>query len=238
MRIIVITDVHANLPALQAALADIRKSGYDVIVHTGDAMGIGPYPAECMELLMNTPSIRFVMGNHESYFVNGVPDPLPPNTSDAEVEHVLWTHARLGPAFRNIMVEWPYRLEIREGGMKCAFMHYALDSSGRGFARVIRKPTAADLDGLHASTDASIVFYGHDHSPSDVQGAKRYVDPGALGCSKDSLARYCSVEISPEGLAVEHHAAIYETAGLFQAFEERKVPDRDSIQRLRFGRDI
>jgi len=68
MRIIVITDVHANLPALEAALESIRAEGYDALFHTGDTIGIGPYPAECLELLLNTPNIHFVMGNHESYF--------------------------------------------------------------------------------------------------------------------------------------------------------------------------
>ena len=237
MRLIVMTDVHANLPALQAALAHIRTNEYDVIVHTGDAIAIGPYPAECMELLMSTPNVRFVMGNHESYFVNGLPNPLPPNTTDGEVEHLLWTDAQLGSALRQAVAEWPYRLDIEEGGTKCAFMHYALDASGRDFARIIKKPTPADLDGQHASSNASIVFYGHDHSPSDVQGLRRYVDPGALGCSRDALARYCSVEISRRGLVVEHHAAVYDRTRLFEAFEERKVPERASIQRVRFGRD-
>ncbi len=238
MRIIVISDVHANLPALRSALTDIRKNGYDVIVHTGDAIAIGPYPAECMELLLNTPNIRFVKGNHESYFIDGLPDPLPSNTRPGEVEHVLWTHEQLGSRVRRIVSEWPYRLDIEECAVKCAFMHYALDASGRGFLPIIRAPRAVDLDGQHASVNASAVFYGHDHSPSDIQGVKRYVDPGALGCSKDATARYCSVEISREGLTVERHAATYDTAGLFKAFEERKVPDRDSIQRVRFGRDI
>ena len=41
MRIVVLTDVHGNLPALGAALAVIRGEGYDAIVHTGDAVGIG-----------------------------------------------------------------------------------------------------------------------------------------------------------------------------------------------------
>lgn len=41
-RIAVIADVHANLPALEAALAAIGALGCDAIVHTGDAVGIGP----------------------------------------------------------------------------------------------------------------------------------------------------------------------------------------------------
>ena len=66
MRVVVITDVHANLPALKAVLESIRVEGYDALVHTGDAIAIGPYPAECLDLLLGVPNIRFVMGNHDA----------------------------------------------------------------------------------------------------------------------------------------------------------------------------
>ena len=46
MKIAVLTDVHGNLPALQVALRAIRREGADAIFHTGDAIGIGPFPAE------------------------------------------------------------------------------------------------------------------------------------------------------------------------------------------------
>jgi predicted MPP superfamily phosphohydrolase len=55
MKIIVMTDAHANLPALQAALAAIQAEGYDLIVHTGDAIAIRPRPAETLDLLLATP---------------------------------------------------------------------------------------------------------------------------------------------------------------------------------------
>jgi predicted phosphodiesterase len=42
MRIVVITDLHANLPALQALLQAIRTHDYDALYHTGDAIAIGP----------------------------------------------------------------------------------------------------------------------------------------------------------------------------------------------------
>ena len=45
MRIAVMTDSHANLPALRTALKAIRKEGCDAVFHTGDAIAIGPYPA-------------------------------------------------------------------------------------------------------------------------------------------------------------------------------------------------
>jgi predicted phosphodiesterase len=77
MKIIVMTDAHANLPALQAALAAIQAEGYDQLVHTGDAIAIGPYPAESLDLLLATPNIRFTKGNHDQWFAEGLPNPIP-----------------------------------------------------------------------------------------------------------------------------------------------------------------
>lgn len=45
--------------------------------HTGDAIAIGPYPAETLDLLLSEPKIECVMGNHEAYFVEGLPQPRP-----------------------------------------------------------------------------------------------------------------------------------------------------------------
>ena len=52
MRIAVITDVHANLPALDAAVAAIRADGATAVYHTGDAVGIGSFPAEILDRLL------------------------------------------------------------------------------------------------------------------------------------------------------------------------------------------
>src|SRR5262245_11592812 len=97
-KLIVITDAHANLPALSAVLAAVQKEGYDGIVHTGDAIGIGPHPAECLDLLLNTPNLDCVMGNHDAWFVEGLPQPQPAWMSEGEVQHQQWTHQALDPA--------------------------------------------------------------------------------------------------------------------------------------------
>jgi predicted phosphodiesterase len=75
MRIAVFTDVHGNLPALEAALAAIERARCDAIYHTGDAIGIGPYPAECLDRLLHAPRVYCVMGNHDAWFAYGLPQP-------------------------------------------------------------------------------------------------------------------------------------------------------------------
>ena len=77
MRIVVLTDVHGNLPALNVALHSIEREGYDLLVHLGDAIAIGPFPAECLERLLALPRARLLMGNHDVWFASGLPEPRP-----------------------------------------------------------------------------------------------------------------------------------------------------------------
>ncbi len=63
MKRLFIADVHANLPALQAVLADAGTA--DAVVFLGDAVGFGPHPAQCVELLQSLSPVA-VIGNHDA----------------------------------------------------------------------------------------------------------------------------------------------------------------------------
>ena len=80
MKFAVITDAHGNLPALQAALAAI--AGEDC-----DAVGIGPYPAETLDLLLNPPRLHCQMGNHDALFAGGLPEPRPAWMGEGDLLH-------------------------------------------------------------------------------------------------------------------------------------------------------
>src|SRR5262249_47988655 len=102
VRVAVLTDAHGNLPALRAALHAIRQEGCAAVYHPGDAIGIGPYPAETLDLLLDTPNVRFAMGNHDDWFANGLPQPQPAWMSDGCVAHQNWVHSCLDPALRAV----------------------------------------------------------------------------------------------------------------------------------------
>jgi len=235
MRIAVITDAHANLPALEAVLKVIRLAGVDLIVHTGDAIAIGPYPAECLELLLSTPDVKLVMGNHESYFVDGLPQPPPAWMSDGELHHQRWTHAQLNPHLRPVLAQWPHVLEVGFEGVRAAFLHYGLVPSGRDFVPIIKHATLSHMDQVFLCHDAALIFYGHDHAASDMEGRARYVNPGSLGCYDRAMARYCFVEFHRGWFSVAHHSVSYDDADVFTAFERHRVPDRHFIYQAFFG---
>ncbi|WP_012694319.1 metallophosphoesterase family protein [Deinococcus deserti] len=64
VRLLLLSDTHANLPALQAVLQDAASRGYDQVVHLGDALGYGPFPVEVLESLRELEAIC-LLGNHE-----------------------------------------------------------------------------------------------------------------------------------------------------------------------------
>src|SRR5918997_4918929 len=221
-RIAVITDAHANLPALDAALAAIRADGVAAVYHTGDAIGIGPFPAEVLDRLLHEPLLRPVMGNHDAWFAFGLPHPRPPWMGEGESAHQRWVHAQLDPALRRVVGQWPWAIEEDMGGVPSAFLHYALDETGCGFADAVPEPDPAALDRMFAPRHAYLVFSARQRHPRPVlpvvAGRARYVNPGALGCAPEPLARYALLDIDHNGACrLAFRAAPYDSGPLFAA---------------------
>lgn len=227
MRIAVLTDAHANLPALQAALAAIRRIGVDAVWHTGDAIGIGPHPAEVLDALLAQPDARLVMGNHDEWFVTGLPPSWPEWMSPGEARHVEWVHAQLDPALREVVAGWAYDVEEDVEGVRVRFLHYPLDGGRMRRFRTLQ--SADEADALFEGIGANLVFYGHHHPFSDLQGRARYVNPGALGCHTEPLARFAILEAAAGRYTLTHHAAPYDPAPLLADLFARGVPEADFI---------
>ena len=238
VRIAVLADAHGNLPALQAALGAIRRLGCEAIYHLGDAIAIGPQPAECLDLLLDTPNLYPTMGNHELWYVNGLPQPQPEWMSDGEVIHQKWVHAQLKARHRAAIKGWPSVLEVEAEGVRLALMHYPPGPADTpsGFAPTIHRPSAEELDHLFCDYSADVVCYGHTHVAWQCTSRDTtYVNPGALGCDPAPLARFVTIECRAGRYVLEDHAVPYDDEPLYQAFEERRVPERQFLYGAFFG---
>lgn len=234
-KIAVMTDVHANLPALQAALDEIHREQCEAIYHAGDAIAIGPHPAECLDLLLRTPGMHMVLGNHEMWFAYGLPDPRPPWMSEGEVEHQKWVHAQLDPSLLATITGWPYVIDRECEGVRITFLHHAPADSPSGFAPVVPYPSGRGLDVLFGKHDTDLVFSGHTHADWNVAGRARYANVGSLRCHKEPLARFALPECHQGDYRLEKRAVRYDDASLFEALERRGVPERGFICETFFG---
>ena len=240
------SDAHANLPALTAALAALDAEQCDFVVHTGDAIGIGPHPAECLDLLLGR-GVQMVMGNHDSYFAFGLADwPY----SAGELAHQKWVHEQIDPSLRAVVAAWPWEIRTAVEGHNVVFTHYgrrqgtfAHPTYGTSIAELDSRwappginTTIADLDAMFSESAADVVFFGHDHQSLDGVASRRYVNPGSLGCGTTAEAGAAVAEAEPDGISIRRLSVEYDDRSVFEDLESREVPERDLIRRLFLSR--
>ncbi len=100
MKLAVLSDIHANLPALEAVLADIERWQPDHTIVAGDIINRGPRPAECLRLIEERVRGGWMAlrGNHEDYVLNvaSYPDRMPQGIEGAVRANVRWTLGQIG----------------------------------------------------------------------------------------------------------------------------------------------
>jgi predicted phosphodiesterase len=237
MRIAIITDVHANVIALRAVLEALETQQPDLIVHLGDAIAIGPYPAETLDLLLNTPNMLYVMGNHDWWFADGLPQPQPDWMSDGEVAHQQWTHAQLDPGLRKTVAQWPFVLERTFDGVRVAFLHYGLRDQGPDFVDIVQDATVDDFDRMFSGYEADIIFHGHTHRYAAGIGRAYYINPGALGVNHGYQAHFLLLDCSDGNYKFTRGMATYKLGDVLHELDVREVPEREFIKRVFFGRE-
>ena len=87
--IAVISDIHANLPALEAVLREIDELGIQHILCCGDVVGYGPHPRQCVELLRQR-NIPCVLGNHDLYTLQARDNPAVKDAEDELMSNSVW----------------------------------------------------------------------------------------------------------------------------------------------------
>jgi predicted phosphodiesterase len=178
MRLAIISDVHGNLRALEAVLADIRSRGVDATVNLGDCVAGPTWPRESFECLasLDVPTVR---GNHDRWIVDRPTEQLPPAGRFAQ--------EALTQEQRNVLFALPATLEL-EGGILAVHGTPTDDSTylteESHDHRMI--PAGRDLvqERLGEAISRKIVLCGHSHRQSVTQfpGGPLIVNPGSVGC--------------------------------------------------------
>lgn len=180
MRVAAIYDIHGNLPALEAVLAEIVREGADLLVVGGD-VAAGPLPRETMDRLMalEMPA-RFVSGNADRYVVecfDGAPDPhLPPPAR----EPVEWTASRITRAHRDFLVGFEATVALDVDGLgEVLFCHATPHNDSDVFTAATPEDRVRALLG---EVRQRVVVCGHTHMQFDrMAGEVRVVNAGSVG---------------------------------------------------------
>ena len=237
MKIGVVTDIHNNLPALEAVLPLL--SGCEKIVCCGDVIGIGPHPEQVVRRLMRVPNLIAVRGNHDRYLLEGMPDAVPNAEQMGEGEMAMhrWEHARLSAESVEFLRALPLRTEFQVEGLRVAALHYCIDAVGR-YIRFTPNPTPTGLDSMFADVCADVILYGHDHAPS-VQRSSRalYVNCGSVGCPgrERDVARAGILELAGGVARFTPVRAAYDASRVIADIDRLAYPAAAEIKAFFFG---
>ena len=166
----IISDIHGNLPALQAVIADIEQQDIQERVCLGDIVGYGAQPSECIELLLAKNFHVIIQGNHDAYVAA---DEDPSNVSDETLQVIQWTRQVLSAEQRDWLRALPLAWQAEDYEMVHASLHHPADWG------YVLEPGAAAVHFSHQQKD--VCFIGHSHQPKMfVDGEDRAVDITSL----------------------------------------------------------
>lgn len=237
MKYALISDIHSNLPALEAVLEDIDGRG-DVraVYHLGDLVGYAPWPDE-VAALVRERRIPGIAGNYDSTTANdykhcGCKADSP---RGEELSHMSyeWTRENVSPETKGYLGELPFRMDIRPRGGHASkpqmiLVHgtptlntlYWTEDRPDSFCSKMAKAAGA--------REGDLIAFGHTHKPwtREVEGV-RFVNTGSVGKPKDGdwRACYALVEVGEETGGVEFARVEYDIERTVAGIVESGLPD-------------
>ena len=236
----IISDIHGNLQALEAVIADIQSRGIHDRVCLGDIVGYGAQPAECLELLQ-AENFEVIQGNHDAYVADD--SPLP-EIGDEIMESVRLARRALTTAQRSWLGALPLTLMKDDFEAVHASLHHP---EQWGY---VLEPGSASLHFAHQRRD--VCFIGHSHQPKmfvegedralditsieDLRiGKKQVINVGSVGQPRDRDERACYVVFRRQQADVLWRRIDYDIEGAQRAITAAGLPGKFA-HRLAVGR--
>jgi predicted phosphodiesterase len=180
MRVAVLADIHGNLPALDAVLADVETSGADAIVLNGD-MATGPMPAQTLERLAGLRERAvWVRGNCERELADAWDGSLDPGLPEQVRVPAEYCAAQLERAHRDLLDGLPLSVTLEVDGLGPVRFCHATAVSDTAIV-LVDSPVASYRAGFAGVGEPTVVL-GHTHMPFDrLADRRRFVNPGSVG---------------------------------------------------------
>lgn len=247
MRVAVLSDVHSNLPALEAVLGAVEESGADQLWCLGDVVGYGAEPDACTTLIRERSKVCLV-GNHDLAVLGEIDVSAFSETAKAAV---TWTRAvaseetlgflrELGPALdhagfglfhaspRNPIWEYVLSIDQAEAGLDAQEQRIGLIGHSHVslfFTRPEGRPRPGYAHGAQAGDGALI----------DIDDGAWLINPGSVGQPRDGDPRAAWLELDTDEWTARYHRVPYDIAAAAKAILAAELPSA-LAERLAIGR--
>jgi putative phosphoesterase len=243
MKIAFFSDVHANLPALEAVLQDIKKQKVDMIFCLGDLVSYGPWPNEVIELIRER-NITCIAGNHDEIIGSKTYNstiPYAPDTSKSIGEQsIYFTNSLVTEENRDYLNNLPRHIRLT----------FSLGSKNLNILLVHGSPERIDeyltedlpddkFQEIFERNRVDILLFGHTHKPfhkiipllkPNESNTYHAINLGSVGKPKDGNPKACYVLLflnsntSETNVKVEFVRVEYDIEKTSKAIEKSALP--------------
>lgn len=240
MRFAILSDIHANLEALEAVLADAKVQACTHFVCLGDVVGYNANPKECLQVIRDL-ECPVVKGNHDEQVSMAASTE---SFNELAEEAIGWTRAQLSTDEKAWLADLRLTRQVRD----FTIVHATLDTPGQ-WGYVFN-----DLDAVASFTyqHTTLCFFGHTHWPTafvrddDVRrlaagqipllpGKKYFLNPGSIGQPRDRDWRAAYGILDVDRQVFEHRRIKYDLEKAQRKIRRAGLPDR-LADRLGVGR--
>lgn len=230
MLLAVLSDIHGNLPALEAVLAELERERVDELVCLGD-VALGPQPAETVARVRSL-GCAAVMGNWDAWLIEGFP-PAQGGPSGKFLEQGKWWGQRLSAKDRAFVRTFAPRIELQLGGVPALCFHGAPSSYDD---MILATTPHEDLLRMLEGFDHPLMLAGHTHVQlvRVIEGTL-VVNPGSIGLPFRGLplgelqlispwAEYALVRVDDGRLSVDLRRTSYDVDEMLERTIDSGAP--------------
>lgn len=224
VKILVISDIHGNFPALAAIARQCEDQSFAMIINCGDTTVYATFPNETLEWLRDHHALS-ILGNTDRKILKMLRGKTIKKPKKAEKRVMYtWTAEQLTPDNRRYLAGMPNKARIECAGFRIGIFHGSPDNDDEFL--FYDTPTKRFQE-LTKKTDCDIVLAGHSHSPFHKKvNNVHFINPGSVGrmFDKNPQAAYATLELAPERVKVELFRCSYDIEKVVRGLRDNLLP--------------
>jgi predicted phosphodiesterase len=218
--IAILSDIHGNLPALEAVLADLANFDVDHVIVPGDVISFGPFSRQTAELVIDK-GWSVIRGNNE-YFLIDYKTPRAPAEWDDPIQFAptVWLYRQFDHRLKTIIGSWPDMLNLHFLDAPTILVCHGTPASP--WETIYCTMTDEEIEKILGDVEASYVICGHTHLLMDrLSGRWRIFNPGSVGVPLDGIfsASYMLLEGNEGGWTPTFRRVPFDYEAVFAEFE-------------------
>ena len=225
-KILLLGDIHANYPALEAIREYIQPDRFDWIVNTGDFTVYSTFPNETIQWFRKRKKTVCVLGNTDRKILRILKGKKlkKPKKNEKRVMY-FWTSENLHPENITYLKSLPEQTDFNVGGFRIGIFHGTLEDPDE---ELFPSAPKSRFHQLARDSVYQVQIMGHSHVPYyRVVDGIHFINPGSVGRPFDGDPRtsFAILKVASEKIAVEHFRIPYAVEDVVRGLKEQKLPN-------------